>query len=130
MPGMTDYLENALCNHVFRNTAMTSPTTVYVALHTADPTDAGTTGEVSTTSTGYARTAVTFGAPSNGVITNSGAVTFPTATGSWGTITHFSIKDASTSGNTLVYGALTASKTVASGDSIQFATGQLSITLD
>lgn len=128
MPGLSNYLENALCNHVFRNSALTAPAAVYVALYTSDPTDADSGTEVS--GNAYARQAVTFGAPSNGVISNTGAVTFPTATGSWGTITHFGIRDAATVGNLLVYGALTASKTVASGDSIQFAVGQLSITLD
>ena len=59
---------------------------------------------------------MTFGAPSNGVSTNSGAVTFPTATGTGGTVTHIGILDASTSGNLLYYTPLDASKSIASGD--------------
>jgi hypothetical protein len=65
-----------------RNTSYTSPATVYVSLYTTDPTDADSGTEVSGGS--YARTAVTFGAPSNGVSTNSADVTFPTATASHG----------------------------------------------
>ena len=78
MSEFSDYLENALINAVLRNTSYTSPATVYVALFTSDPTDAGTGTELS--GNGYARTAVTFGSPSNGVTTNSADVTFPTAT--------------------------------------------------
>ena len=73
---------------------------------------------------------MTFGAPSNGVSTNSSAVTFPTATGTWGTITHIGILDASTSGNLLYYTALDASKSIASGDVFTIASSNLSVTLE
>lgn len=128
MAEMSTYLENAMVNAVLRNTTYTSPATVYVALFTTDPTDAGTGTEVS--GNAYQRTAVTFGAPSSGVSTNSGAVTFPTATGSWGTVTHIGIMDASTSGNLLFHTALDTSKTITSGDIFTISTGNLSVTLD
>lgn len=64
MSQMTNYLENALFNHVLRDTPYTSPSTLYVALHTADPTEVGATGEVSGSS--YARQAITFVAPTDG----------------------------------------------------------------
>jgi hypothetical protein len=110
-----------------RNTSYTSPATVYVALYTTDPTDADTGTEVSGGS--YARTAVTFGAPSNGVSTNSAAVEFPTCTSSWGTITHIGIRDASTSGNLLYHTALTTSKVIDVDDIFRITTGNLSVTL-
>lgn len=124
---MSNYLENALINATLRNTSYTSPAAVYVALFTSDPTDAGSGTEVSGGS--YARTAVTFGSPSDGVSTNSADVTFPTATGSWGTVTHIGIYDASTSGNLLYHTALDASKAIASGDIFKISTGNLSVTL-
>lgn len=127
MAAMSNYLENALINAVLRNTSFTSPATVYVALYTSDPTDADSGTEVSGGS--YARQAVTFGAPSNGVVTNNGTVTFPTATGSWGIVTHFGIRDASSGGNLLFYGALTVSKTVTTNDVLIFATNDISVTL-
>jgi hypothetical protein len=127
MAEMSNYLENALINATLRNTSYTSPTTVYVALYTSDPTDADSGTECSGTS--YARQAVTFGAPSNGVSTNSAAVEFPQAGGSWGTITHIGIRDASTSGNLLYHTALDASKTIETGDVFKIATGSLSVTL-
>ena len=127
MAEMSNYLENALINATLRNTSYTSPATVYVGLYTSDPTDANTGTEVSGGS--YARTAVTFGAPSNGVSTNSAAVEFPQATGSWGTVGWIGIEDASTGGNLLYHTALDASKTIDSGDIFKIATGSLSVTL-
>jgi hypothetical protein len=100
---------------------------VYVGLYTSDPTDANTGTEVSGGS--YTRKAVTFGAPANGVSTNSAAVNFDTATASWGTVTHMGLLDASTGGNLLYHGALTTSKTVSNGDAFIFAIAALSVTL-
>jgi hypothetical protein len=128
MAEMSNYLENAVINAVLRNTSYTSPAAVYVGLYTSDPGEGNTGTEVSGGS--YARTAVTFGAPSNGVSTNSASVTFPTATGTWGTVTHVGILDASTSGNLLYYTALDASKSIASGDVFTISTGNLSVTLE
>jgi hypothetical protein len=127
MAEMSNYLENALINATLRNTSYTTPTTVYVALYTSDPTDADTGTEVSGTS--YARQSVTFGSPSNGVTTNSAAVEFPQAGGSWGTVTHIGIRDASTSGNLLYHTALDASKAISTGDVFRIASGSLSVTL-
>lgn len=128
MAEMSNYLENALINATLRNTSYTSPATVYVGLYTSDPGEGNTGTEVSGGS--YARTAVTFGAPANGVSTNSASVTFPTATGTWGTVTHIGILDASTSGNLLYYTPLDASKAIASGDVFTISTGNLSVTLE
>ena len=127
MAEMSNYLENALINATLRNTSYTTPTTVYLALYTSDPTDADSGTEVSGTS--YARQSITFGAPSNGVTTNSAAIEFPQAGGSWGTVTHVGIRDASTSGNLLYHTALDASKTIATGDVFRIASGSLSVTL-
>lgn len=135
MSAFGDYFEQAILNW-FRGTAFpTAPANVYVALFTAatDDTNAGGT-EVS--GNAYARQAVSvasgsWSAPSTpGVISNSNAITFPAATpATWGTVTHMSIQDALTTGNRLVHGALTASKTVGIGDIFQFAVGTLSITV-
>jgi hypothetical protein len=127
MAEMSNYLENALINATLRNTSYTSPTTVYLALYTSDPTDADSGTECSGTS--YARQAITFGAPSNGVSTNSAAIEFPQAGGSWGTITHIGIRDALTTGNLLYHTPLDASKTIATGDVFRVAIGSLSVTL-
>ena len=127
MAEISNFLENALINATLRNTSYTSPAAVYVGLFTSDPTDAGSGTEVSGGS--YARTAVTFGAPSNGVTTNSAAVEFPQATASWGTVGWIGIHDAATSGNLLYHTALDTSKTIDNGDIFKIAIGSLSVTL-
>jgi hypothetical protein len=127
MAEMSNYLENALINATLRNTSYTSVATVYVGLYTSDPTDANTGTEVSGGS--YARTAVTFGAPSNGVSTNSASVEFPEATGSWGTVGWIGILDAATSGNLLYHTPLDTSKAISSGDIFRITSGNLSVTL-
>lgn len=127
MAEMSNYLENALINATLRNTSYTSPATVRISLHTADPTDAGTGTEVSGGS--YARQTATFAAPSNGVSTTSADITFPQATGNWGTITHIGIWDALTAGNLLYHTPLDASKAIDTGDIFKIAAGSLTVTL-
>ncbi len=127
MAEFSNYLENAVINAVLRATTYTSPTTVYVGLYTTDPTDADSGTEVSGGS--YARTSVAFDAPSNGVTQNTSDLTFPTATASWGTVTHIGIHDASSGGNLLFHTALDTSKAIDSGDIFKITSGNLTVTL-
>lgn len=120
---MTDYLEDALRDHVLRNTAYTSPGTVYLALFSTATTDAG--GGTEATGGSYARQAVTFGAGGSGTgaADNSGTVTFDNMPA--GTWTHGALFDASSAGNMLFHAPLTASKTTGAGDSIDFDPGDI-----
>ena len=127
MAEMSNYLENALINATLRATTFTSPATVYVSLHTADPTDDGSGTEVSGGS--YARQSAGFAAPSNGASATNADITFPQATGNWGTVTHIGIWDASTSGNLYYHTALDASKAIDTGDIFKIASGSLTVTL-
>lgn len=122
----TDYLEDAILDHVLRNTAYSSPAGIWVGLFTTMPADDGT-GGVEVSGGSYARQAVTFSAPSAGQVANSGLITFPLATASWGTILGMGLFDALTVGNLLYYGTLTASKTVGIGDQISFAASSLTV---
>jgi len=126
MSAMSDYLENEILDHILGTGAYTMPTTVYVGLSTGSFNDDNSGTELS--GSGYARQSIAFGAASGGTASNSGAVDFPAATGSWGTVSHFGIFDASTGGNLLIHGALTASKAVATGDILRIATGDMDIT--
>lgn len=127
MSAMSDYLENKFLDHFLGTASTSAPAAVYVGLHTADPTDAGTGAEVS--GFGYARQSMAFGASSGGTASNSGAVEFPAATGGdWGAITHIGIYDASSSGNLLFHSALTTSKTIADGDIFKIAVSGVDIT--
>jgi hypothetical protein len=129
MAALSDYAEKLVLDWLMTNGSATRPTAWYVALYTAAPNDAGGGTEVS--GNGYSRQAVTFDAATSGVGTtsNTGDVVFTAAGGSWGTITHIGIHDASTAGNLLWHGALTASKTVADGDTLQFSTGNIDLTM-
>jgi hypothetical protein len=122
----TDYLEDAILNHVLRNTTFSSPTTIYVGLFTTMPSDDGT-GGVEVSGGSYARQSVTFAAPSGGQVANNALVQFPTATAGWGTVLGTGLFDALSGGNLLYYGTLTASKTVGIGDTIAFATSALTV---
>ena len=127
MSEMSNYLENALLNGTLRNTAYTPPSNIYVALFTSDPTDAGTGTQVSGGS--YARTAVTFAAPSDGVSLSNADVTFPTATASWGLVGWIGLFDALTSGNMLYYTPLDIAKQIDTGDIFKISSGNLSVAL-
>ena len=129
MAGFTTYLQQEILDHIFGNGAYSAPT-VHVGLFTAAPSDAGGGTEVSGNSYARVNASALFGAASGTAIANDGAITFPTATGSWGTITHFGVFDASTAGNLLVWGAVTLNKAVGDGDTASFATGELDVTLD
>lgn len=127
------YLLNSILTGVLRGpgtsssgAALTQPNATYVGLYTVapDPTGGGT--EVS--GNGYARQKGNFAAPSNGVIASTGDIVFPQATGAWGTIIYFGVFDALTNGNLLYYAALTSSRSVLTGDTVKFPSGQLTVT--
>lgn len=129
MSALSDFSEKLLLDWLMTNGAATRPTAWYVALYTAAPSDSGGGTEVS--GSGYARQSVTFAAASSpaGTTSNTNTVSFTASGGSWGTITHIGIFDASTGGNLLWHGGLTASKTVGDGDTIEFAIGNLDLTI-
>jgi len=129
MSAASDYLENKVLDHFLGTASTTAPTNVYIALFTADPTDANSGTEVSTSGTAYARQTATFSAASSGSTSNSANIEFSQATANYGTVTHFGIYDASTAGNLLFHGALTSSKTIETGDVFKIATGNLTITV-
>ena len=130
MGSLSDYAENSLINHIF-NTAYTSVATVYVCLCTADPTDAATGASQSevANANGYARTAVTFSAAATRKVQQTGAVTFPQASGTWGTITHWTIADSATygAGNVLAHGAFTASFAPVAGNTPTIPSGEIQV---
>lgn len=125
--------------------AAAGPSTLYVALWVGDPTDTAT-GGAEVTGTGYARVAVTSSLANwsgtqgagtttastgtSGQSSNNNAITFGSPTSAWGTITHFALFDALTTGNMVASAALTASKTVNSGDPPPtFAAGALVVSI-
>jgi hypothetical protein len=131
----SNYLENKILDHFFGGTVLAPSGTLYVALNTGVPSDDAGGNFLEPVGNGYARVAHTntksnWTTSSNGALENSTAVTFPQATGPWGTVTHFGIYDASTGGNIYGSGALVLSKTIVSGDTPSFPSGALDISLD
>lgn len=155
MAAMSDFLENKIIDWLFRGQAIgitgasaaagSGPTSLYVGLLTAAPSDVG--GGTEVTGGSYARVAIassltgwagTQAAAStvassgtSGTTSNNAAITFPAPTASWGSIGWFGIYDAVTGGNLLFWGALGTAKTVNSGDAApSFAAAALSIQID
>lgn len=126
MSAMSDYLENAFLDHFTGTTSTTAPAAVYLGLSTASMNDDNSGTELS--GSGYARQAITFGSSSSGTITSNAAVEFPAATASWGSVSHWAIYDASSAGNQLFHGSFATAKTIATGDILKVASGDLSIT--
>lgn len=124
----SDTFETRVLTWVFTNGTATRPTAWYLALFTTDPADDASGTEVSTSGTAYARQAATF-TVSGDTASNSAAIEFPTATASYGTVTHVGVFDASTSGNLIAHAALTTSKAIDTGDVFRVPAGDLDITL-
>ena len=132
MGSFSDYAENKILDHAAGKTAWSIPTT-YLALLTAEPTDADTGSTIVEPVGGsYARIAMTgkWAAASGGSISNASIVTSATATGDWGTITHVALCDALTTGNVIAWGAVATAQEVLNGGSASFAIGALILTQD
>ena len=157
MAAFTDFAENKIIDWFFRAQALgitgasagagSGPTTLYIGLLTATPTDS--TGGTEVSGNAYARVGVTSSmtasgwagtqgagttvasSGTSGTTSNNGIITFPTPTPSgWGTVTGVGIYDAASAGNLLIYSALTVSKTINVGDSVTFPAGSLTFQLD
>lgn len=155
MAAMTDFMENKLIDWFFRGQAIgitgasaaagTGPTSLYVGLFTAAPSDTG--GGTEVTGGSYARVTVasslanwagtqaaastTASSGNTGTTSNNGTITFPAPSANWGTVTHMGVFDASSGGNLLIWGALTTSKTVNNGDAApSFSAAAFSFQLD
>ncbi|HAI10604.1 MAG TPA: hypothetical protein DCM28_02795 [Phycisphaerales bacterium] len=131
---LSNYAEDAILNALFGKTsdfgALGSAPSMYVGLSTADPGEDGSS-DAPPSGDGYARVSTAasdWNAASSGSLDNANIIQFPEATGSWGTITHFTIYDAPTGGNLIFSGALDTPKAFISGDTPLFAAGDLSFT--
>ena len=126
MSAMSDFLELEVLDHILGTGAYTMPSNVYIGLSTGSFGDDNSGTELS--GSGYARQAATCAAASSGSAATNATVNFPTATGSWGAVSHWGLFDASSSGNLLIHGAFAASKTIASGDVMRINSGDLTVT--
>ncbi len=126
----SDYYEAKVIQHLFESD-FAAPDPMYVGLYTVAPTDS--TAGTECTGSNYARVSVarSTGWTSSGNATENAAdITFTEATASWGTVVAFALLDASSAGNILYWGDLTASKVIDNGDTAKIPAGDLDITED
>ena len=122
---LSAYLKDELLNHLLRNDQMVSPSVVYLALFTSDPTEDATGIEVSGGS--YSRQTITFASPASGISLSSAQVTFPVATFTWGEITHGAIFDSQAGGNMLFFAEFPSPKTIQATDQLVLGSGNISV---
>ena len=158
MAAFSDIAENKLIDWFFRAQAIglagataaagTGPAHLYIGLLTGTaPTDstAGTEVagnnysryDVASALTAWAATQNTIptgtsavSSGTGGTTFNSGVITFPTPSATWGTVTAVGIYDSASGGSLLIYSTLTASKVINSGDAVTFPAGALTFQLD
>jgi hypothetical protein len=118
--GISSYTATAVLDAIGNNTSF-AVATAYLQLHTGAPGAAGTTNVATETT----RKAVSFGAASAGAISNDAQVQWTSIAGSEDA-THWSLWDASTSGNFLGSGTITANAYTA-GDTLTFAIGDIDL---
>jgi hypothetical protein len=126
---LSNTFETHTLQYLFTTTSVTRPTAWYIALFTSNPAEDASGTEVSTSGTAYARQSATFTVSGNEA-TNSAAIEFPTATASYGTVTHIGVFDAASAGNLIAYAALTTSKAIDTGDVLRINSAELDVTLD
>jgi len=126
---LSNAFETHTLNYLFTSTSVTRPTAWYVALFTSNPAEDASGTEVSTSGTAYARQSATFTVSGN-TASNSAAIEFPTATASYGTVTHIGVFDAASAGNLIAYAALTTSKAIDTGDVLRLPASDLDITME
>lgn len=129
MAAFSNYMEDQITAWINGTTFAAAPTNTFVQLYSQDPTDAGSATGALYTRVTYAAGGWTRGTGGAGTLSNTNAITMQSSAGSAATATHFAVFDASTSGNLLFYGALSASKSIAVGDEVKFNALQLTLTV-
>ena len=122
---LPDIIENQLLDALVGTTAYTVTGPIKLALVTANGNDASAGTEV--TGGSYARQTIAFDAAASGSIDNNASISFtgmPAVT-----VVGIEIYDSAGSPKRLAYGALTASRTVTSGDTVQFASSAITLSL-
>ncbi len=117
------YLKNKIIKHVLGEASYTMPTNVYLALYTNNPTE----NDTGTESTGgsYARQQLSFANAVGGTKTSNTSETFSSMPAS--TVTHWGIRDASSGGNLLYFGAFDLPIVLTAGNNLPIASGDIVI---
>jgi len=133
MGRISDTYADNLLDMAFSKDTNDFPATLHIGLSTTTPSNTGT-NVTEPAGNSYARVAVTnnvsnWPAAAARSKSNGTDIVFPTATGSWGTITHFAIYDSAVGGasNFIAWGQLTVPVSVINGATVTFVTASLVI---
>lgn len=135
MANMTDSLEKLLLDGLLGVTPYTTPTNVYMALFTANPTDTGSVTNELTAATdpGYTRQLLTgkFSTATSEASSNTAQISWATATGDWSTVTYVGIMVGGTEGvaDMLLWGALAGPVTILNTEIFVITIGNVTLTL-
>jgi hypothetical protein len=126
----SNYLEDEITGWINGTTFDAAPTSTFVQLYSQDPTESG-----SLTGALYSRVAVSAGGwtrvtNSTATLANTTAIIITSNASSASTASHVGVFDTSASGNMLFYGALAASKVIATGDEVKFNASALVLTVN
>lgn len=139
MAAFSDHLEQGILDHTLRGNSLPTPSTIYLALFTNDPTDADAGMEVADTA--YVRQDMAKGgvissgwsapaAEGEGTkVSNAKVIQFPPVADAAVQVTHYGLYDSQTGGNLLYHGAFTVSKTLDINDVLSVDIGGLQIIL-
>jgi len=119
----SDYLENKVLDHIMGKASYSAPATIYVGLSSSNPLDSGA-GLSEPSGMSYARVATiasNWTLVVTGSLFNNSAITFPAASGDWGTMNYCALFDALSGGNMLAYGVLTTPKAIRTGQVGKFS---------
>ena len=137
MAAFSDYLEEGILNHTLRGQTLSTPSTIYIALFTSDPTDGNTGNEL--TDSGYVRQDAAKGetitngwtAPATSgdgmAVSNAKVIQFPPIADGTVTVSHYALFDAQTGGNMLYHGSFTVAKTLEVNDVLSIDIGGLQV---
>lgn len=122
---LPNIIENQLLDALVGATSFSVTTPIKLALVTANGNDASAGTEV--TGGSYARQTIAFSAAAGGSIANSGVISFTGMPAC--TVVGIELYDSAGSPKRLAYGALTSSRSITAGDTVQFAIGTITLSL-
>lgn len=121
--GISEYYANKLLEHALGKTEFTMPTIMYLAAFDGDPLDAGS--EIATGA--YARQQMTISAAAGAIASNGADITFPEATGDWGTVSHLGVFYQLTEGTVSFAGTMDTAKAIATSDQLKVSSGNFGV---
>ena len=135
MAGFSDFWEKEVLNLMFQEDALPAVSAwLFLATTTISDADTGATVSVYEPGNNYSRVCASAVAWASAVAGTNGCIlsatlSFPSSTGSWGTITHWGICSASVAGNLICFASVATEQTIGVDTIVQFTEGSISVTI-